>query len=121
MIRDDYVSSPEFREGFFLLVENIVKHCTAGLFRLDAARFETIILTILFAMKHEKPEIMEIGLDTLHSLNQLVMQEPAVVTVFYRNFYVLILHDVLAILTDYRHVSGFKLQGLILAQLLQVA
>lgn len=58
MIKDDYISYPEFREGFFSLVENIVKHCTAGLFELDGNKFETIILTILFAMKHEKPEVM---------------------------------------------------------------
>ena len=28
MIQNDYISFPEFREGFFTLVENIVKHCT---------------------------------------------------------------------------------------------
>lgn len=32
VIRDDYVTHPEFREGLFNLVENIVKHCTGGLF-----------------------------------------------------------------------------------------
>lgn len=76
MIQNDYQSFPEFREGFFTLVENIVKHCTQGLFQLDSGKFQTIILTILFATKHEKPEIMEIGLDTLYSLNDLVMKEP---------------------------------------------
>ncbi len=32
MINKDFVSYPEFREGCFRLVEEIVKHCTAGLF-----------------------------------------------------------------------------------------
>lgn len=32
MIKDDYIMYPEFRESCFKLVENIVKHCTAGLF-----------------------------------------------------------------------------------------
>ena len=90
------------------MVENIVKHCTQGLFQLDADRFNTIILTILFAMKHEKPDIMNIGLDTLFSLNQLVMNEPSVSTIFYRQFYLIILKDTLAVMTDYRHMSGFK-------------
>lgn len=75
MIRDDFISYPEFREGFFSLVENIVKHCTGGLFSLEEDKFSTIIHTILFATKHEKPEVMQIGLDTLYSLNELVMQE----------------------------------------------
>ena len=65
VIKDDYISFPEFREGLFKLVENIVKYCTGGLFQLAADKFQTIILTILFAMKHEKPELMEIGLETM--------------------------------------------------------
>jgi exportin-1 len=28
MVKHDYISYPEFREGFFTLVEKIVKHCT---------------------------------------------------------------------------------------------
>ena len=60
-------------------------------------------------MKHEKPEIMEIGLDTLFSLNDLVMKEPIVANIFYRNFFTIIIKDTLAVMTDYRHVSGFKL------------
>lgn len=76
MIKDDFISNPEFREGCFRLVENIVKHCTAGLFQLTSDKFHTIIMTILFAMKHEKPELMEIGLETMHALNQLVATEP---------------------------------------------
>lgn len=72
MISQDLISYPEFRESFFTLVEKIVKHCTSGLFTLEFDKFNTIILTILFAIKHEKPEAMEIGLNTLHALNTLV-------------------------------------------------
>jgi hypothetical protein len=60
-------------------------------------------------MKHEKPELMEIGLETMFALNSLVMGEPTVANIFYKNFYVLIIKDTLAVLTDYRHMSGFKL------------
>jgi len=35
MIKDDFISYPEFRESFFTLVEKIVKHCTGGLFTLS--------------------------------------------------------------------------------------
>lgn len=69
MIKDDFVSHPEFREVCFRLVEMIVKHCTMGLFQLTSEKFQTIILTILFALKHEKPELMEIGLETMQALN----------------------------------------------------
>jgi len=60
-------------------------------------------------MKHEKPELMEIGLETMQALNMLVMSEPMVATIFYQNFYTLIMKDTLAAMTDYRHMSGFKL------------
>ena len=71
-------------------------------------------MTIMFAIKHEKPELMEIGLETLHALNVLVINEHSVSSIFYQNFYLLIIRDTLAVMTDYRHVSGFKLQGMIL-------
>ena len=118
MIKDDFLQYPEFREGCFRLVEMIVKHCTAGLFQLSSDKFQTIILTILFALKHEKPELMEIGLETMQALNLLVSTEPQVATIFYQSFYLLIIKDVLTVMTDYRHMSGFKLQAQILQQLI---
>lgn len=61
---------------------------------------------------------MEIGLETMQALNMLVATEPQVATIFYQNFYLLIIKDILAVMTDYRHMSGFKIQGQILQQLL---
>jgi len=42
------------------------------------------------------------------------MQEPQIATIFYQNFYLLIIRDTMTVMTDYRHMSGFKLQGMIL-------
>ena len=42
------------------------------MFELDAQKFQTIILTVIFAMKHEKPEVMEIGLKSVWDLNDKV-------------------------------------------------
>lgn len=38
---------------------------------METDKFEAIIFTILFAVKHEKPELMEIGLDTMLALDTL--------------------------------------------------
>jgi CRM1 C terminal len=76
MIRNDMVSFPEFRESLFKLVESIVKHCTTGFFQLESEKFQTIILIILFATKHEKPELMEIGLQTMCNVNNVVFNNP---------------------------------------------
>lgn len=121
IIKDDFLSMPEYREGLFILVQAIVQYGTEGLFQLPPQQFSTILMTILFAMKHEKPDLMELGLETMRSLNSLVVTNPQIASVFYQNFFSMIVRDLLSLLTDYRHVSGFKLQAQILQQLLQVA
>lgn len=68
-------------------------------------------MTVLFACKHEKPEHMEAGLEALLTLNASIAQEPQVASVIYRAFFTHMIRDVLTIMTDYRHVSGFKLQA----------
>ena len=75
-VQNDFVSFPEFREGFFRLVMNIIKHCTMGFFNLDTEAFERVVLTVIFAMQHEKPELMEIGLDSMHALIVILKDSP---------------------------------------------
>ena len=119
MVKNDDMSFPEFRAGFFKLVQNIIKHCAAGLFSLEGSRFETIVLTVIFAMQHEKPELMELGLVSMQALNHILSENPHNASIFYQNFYSRILKETMVVITDYRHMSGFKYQGLILQQLLQ--
>ena len=45
-----------------MLVMNIIKHCTQGLFQLEQQLFRNVILIVIFAMQHEKPELMDLGL-----------------------------------------------------------
>lgn len=60
-------------------------------------------------MQHFKPELMEIGLETMSNLTILVASEPKAATLFYQMFYTKIFTSTLSLLTDYQHVSGFKL------------
>jgi len=120
MISGDFISYPEFREGFFKLVHNIIMHCTQGMIELDPQRFQTIIHTVIFAIKHEKPECMEIGLKSLWDLNERISSHPHISSLFFVSFYSQILKEVLMVLTDCRHLSGFKLQCQILQQLLAI-
>jgi hypothetical protein len=64
-------------------------------------------------MQHVKPELMEIGLEAMHALLEILSSEPQTATIFYQNFYLLILRDTINVITDYQHMSGFKLQGMI--------
>lgn len=82
--------------------------------------FETIIHTVIFAMKHEKPEVMEIGLKSMYDLNDKVSQNPSACTIFYVSFYTLIIKETLNVMSDCRHLSGFELQWLIFQQLIKL-
>lgn len=81
---------------------------------LDGTQFSTLIHSVIFAIKHEKPELMEIGLKSMFDLNDRVNSVVQVSTIFYKSFYTLIIQELLNILTDCRHLSGFKLQCKIL-------
>lgn len=52
MIMNDLIMFPEFREGFFKLVQNIIKYCTQGLFKLDPESFQLVLQSVVFAIKH---------------------------------------------------------------------
>jgi exportin-1 len=68
MIQQDTTSNPEFREGMFRLAMNMIKHCSSGLFAQSSESFQLIINTVLFAMKHTKPDLMELGNESMFAL-----------------------------------------------------
>ena len=121
MIMNDLISFPEFREGFFKLVQNIIKYCTQGLFKMDPGSFQCILQSVIFAIKHQKPELMEIGLKSLWDMNDHISNNQMVCTEFYVNFYCNITKEILFVMTDCRHLSGFKLQGQIFQQMVKLA
>merc|ERR1719263_961110 len=60
-------------------------------------------------MTHEKPEVMDIGLQSMYDLNDKVGNVEHVCSTFYSGFYSLIIENTFLVLTDMRHLSGFKL------------
>ena len=54
---------------------------------LDSEAFQRIVLTVIFAMQHEKPELMDIGLDSMHALIVILKESPETATSFYQFFY----------------------------------
>jgi len=61
-------------------------------------------------MQHQKPEVMEIGLKSMWDLNDRLGSVVEVRTPFFQRFFTYIMIETLKILTDCRHLSGFKLQ-----------
>jgi exportin-1 len=118
MVQNDFTSRPEYRDGFFSLVTNIIKHGTAAFFNLPHQLFQQMVNTVLFAMQHEKPETMDLGLQGMHALLVVVRHNTQITSSFYEFFYMQILKEILKLLTDYRHQSGFKLHCHILQEVL---
>lgn len=58
-------------------------------------------MTVLFSMSHVKPELMEIGNESMQALCVLIGNEPFYATMFYKSFYSQILRDTLSVMTDY--------------------
>ena len=77
-----------------------------------------MMLIVIFAMQHEKPELMDLGLQSLHAMTVLLHDQPALATDFYKFMYTQLLHETLTVMIDYRHVSGFKMQAMIVQELL---
>ena len=87
VIQNDYHSAPDFREGLFSLMMNIVKHCTGGLFSMDQNVFQNVINILVFAMQHEKPELMDLGLQSVHAMTIVVKDNQQIATQFYKLMY----------------------------------
>jgi len=69
---------------------------------------------VIWAFKHTERNISETGLNILLEVLHNVSQEEHVVNVFYQQFCVRLIQEVLVVLFDSWHKSGFKLQALIL-------
>jgi exportin-1 len=120
MIQNDFVQFPEFRLGFFKLVHSIILYCTQGLLELDPGSFNSIIESVVFGIKHEMPELMEVSLKSVWDLNDSILQVGEVSVLFYTQFFTKLFREVVYVMTDCRHLSGFKLQCKILQQLIYI-
>ena len=50
-------------------------------------------------------------------INNFASADPSVSNVFFREFYLNILQDILFVLTDTEHKAGFKMQSIVLARM----
>lgn len=97
------------------MIRDIIKYCTQGLFALDASRFDYMIKSINFALKHTKPEICELGLGAMGNLLQLVSgADQNTRNLFFQKYYILIMDETLYVMTEQTYISGFHEQGMIL-------
>ncbi|KAL4493983.1 hypothetical protein ABPG72_022000 [Tetrahymena utriculariae] len=120
MISKDFSSFPDHRIAFFKLLKAVVQNAIEALFNIPSDSFKTMIDCIVWAFKHHLPEISDIGLDVLIYIMKQVNTNQGIANQFYQIYYLNILKDVLEVLTDGFHKSGFKQQCTIFQMLIGI-
>jgi len=121
MINKDFHEYPEFRVEFFKLLQAINLFCFPALLKLDGRQFKFVIDSCMWASKHDNREVENTGLAMcLELVNNMSDADPQTSAIFFQQFYIPILQDVLFVLTDSDHKAGFKSQGMLLSRLFQL-
>lgn len=79
--------------------------------------FQVFIDSIIWAFKHEQPELAELGLSAMSELITQVSFKYEVCNPFFKTYFMPILQDTFYVLTDGTHKGGFQLQIEILKKL----
>lgn len=117
MITTNMLDYPEHRVCFFRFLREANQHCFPGLF--VPVHQKLIVDSIVWAFKHTERNISETGLEVMCELLQNIGRAGEVVAQpFYQHFFLPLLQDLLGIMTDRLHKSGFKLQTAALRQML---
>mmetsp|Transcript_13807 Transcript_13807/g.31041 ORF Transcript_13807/g.31041 Transcript_13807/m.31041 type:complete len:242 (-) Transcript_13807:79-804(-) len=120
MIKGDFQSYPDHRVKFYELLAAVNAKCFHSLFLLQPAHMQLYVDSLLFALKHEHPQVADLGLKTLYDFLEKVLSLPAdQYTAFFSRYYRTILLDILVVLTDTLHKSGIKRQVQILHMLIR--
>lgn len=122
MIKVDFQSYPDHRCKFYDLLKAINEHCFQSLFYLKEMQLKLYVDSLIWASKHEQPQVADIGLQILHKFLERLLSGPQqVYQPFFKLYYFTLMQDILSVLTDTLHKSGFKLQQGILLQLIKAS
>ena len=125
MITSNMLDNPDHRINFFKFLREANEHCFSGLFSIQPAHQKLIIDSIVWAFKHTERNIGETGLEILQELLQNIVKSASsnanfsatFAQPFYQLYLLALIQEVLGIMTDRLHKSGFKLQASVLMHL----
>ena len=118
MINKDFHEYPDFRVEFFKLLQAINLFCFPALLKLDGRQFKFVIDSCMWASKHDNREVENTGLAMcLELINNMAETDSQTAGMFFQQFYITILQDVLFVLTDSDHKAGFKTQCMLLSRM----
>ncbi|CAB1100876.1 unnamed protein product [Ectocarpus sp. CCAP 1310/34] len=117
MITRNFEDFPEHRLKFFRFLKAVNTHCFGSLFEIPPEHQKLVVDSVVWAFKHTEPET---GLEILYELLMNVGRTPAVAQGFYRQFLLSLIQDILAVMTDRLHKSGFKMHATLLRHMFQL-
>lgn len=135
MITRDFHSYPDHRRNFFTFLKAVINNAFIALFAVPVEQFRTIINCVIWAFQHNLPELYELGLDILIviltvfkfniifnfiKINKNVHSDQGILNQFHQIYYLQLLTDIIMVLTDSFHKSGFRTQVNILGKLLEI-
>lgn len=121
MINQDFAEFPEHRVGFFKLLRAINLTCFPSLLELPPQQFKLIMDSVVWAFKHTMRDIADTGLNIAFEIvNNFASSAPEIANSFYQQYLLTMLGDVFYVLTDTDHKSGFKMQAILLARLINL-
>lgn len=121
MITRNFEDFPEHRLAFFKLLKAVNTHCFAALFSIPPEHHKLVVDSIAWAFKHTERNVADTGLDILYDLLLNVGRAPDhAKQPFYQAFLLTLLQDILAVLTDRLHKSGFKMHATLLRHIFHI-
>jgi len=103
---------------FYRFLRAINEHCFDAFFAMPPETFSTLIDAIVYGFRHTDRAISETALNTLAELLLNVSKDEENANAFFARFFLPLLQEVLAVMTDTMHKSGFKVQATILLELI---
>ncbi|XP_078432688.1 protein EXPORTIN 1A-like isoform X2 [Wolffia australiana] len=116
MITKNFEDYPEHRLKFFSLLRAIATYCFPALIQLSSQQLKLVMDSINWAFRHTERNIAETGLNLLLEMLKN-FQISDFCNQFHRTYFLTIIQEIFAVLTDTFHKPGFKLHVLILQHL----
>ena len=120
MITKNMMDYPDHRTAFFAFLRQANTHCFYGLFSIPPQQQKLVVDSVVWAFKHTERNISETGLEILFELLQNVSQSMDVAQPFHQQFLLPLIQDIIGIMTDRLHKSGFKQQATVLQHMFHI-
>ncbi|CAK5283617.1 unnamed protein product [Mycena citricolor] len=121
MITKDFTEFPDHRMGLYKLLRAVNSKCFPALLGLQPAQFKLFMDSIMWAIKHTIRDVADLGLTIcLEVIDNFTSSPPEIKNPFFQAYFLSIVQDILFVLTDTDHKSGFRMQTTVLARLFEL-